>query len=739
MVRLSMHSGSTVLVVLAVAMTATAGLVASPVLALPPLDTDGTAALRAGAYEQAVAELEADSSVIDTPFHAFKLGLAHLHTGNYSRAMHYLGTTARSCTLLAPCAYEHIARAELAQERQQNALSAYRAALEHDIPQRYEVGLQNDITDLIIENDIDPTEFSWVTSWFRPPPMERDTGREESIRLYVDSARWRTLDSIVELALESRDDLSCEVLGLVPPDRLPDTLMATERLFEIADRLYSCGSYGAARSWLDQAEQRDDYPRQVSARERYYLDGMLSYRQRRYESAIKWLRKFEKDYGATPSVVITLARSYRGLGRQGKAAEWYDRHIKLFPRHSQTQEIMWYRAWQREERGQFSTAMQLYRRIRRQHRYGSRAAESFLREGLLFYRQEQYDSALETWTALMDSYPQSSAATAASYWRAKSLLALGRAAEAREAFTTVVDFDPISYYAYRARDALHELGDTTEYLQYDGVVDLEACRQWLDSIAPEQADPLTEQDSLAYRTGILLAVSGLPRHAEYYLEPILLSNAANLALQFELAAVYAMCGYPTLSYRAARPLAWRIPQEHRAAMPLGVHAMLYPNAFSELIVQNASVNEVEPTLVSAVIRQESIFDPQIVSPVGAIGLMQIMPTTGEEIARDLGERFVADSLYAAHVNIRYGSYYVKKLLDRFEGNIVLALAGYNGGPHNASRWYERNKDQEFDLFIENIGYTETRGYVKRVLSNYWTYNRLARLEGYARYASMRVR
>ncbi len=718
---------------------ACAALVASPVLDLPPLDTDGTAALRTGAFEQAIGELEADTAIVDTPFHTFKLGIANLHAGNYSRAMHYLGATARSCSLLAPCSYELIAKAEIAQERLRNALSSYRAALEHAIPQRYEVSLQNDISSLIIEHDIAPAELSWITPWFRPPPMEPDTGREEKIQLYVDSARWQTLDSIIELALESGDDLSCEVLGLIPPEKLPDTLLMAGRSFETADKLYSCRNYKASCAWLERAETRADFGREVGTRDHYYLRGMLSYRLRRYESAIKWLRKFEKAFGATPSVAITLARSYRGLGRQSKAAEWYDRHIKLFPRHSQTQQIMWYRAWQREERGQFATALQLYRRIRRRHRYGSRAADSFFREGLLFYRQERYDSALATWTALIASYPQSSAATASSYWRAKCLLALGRAEEAGAALKAVVEADPISYYAYRARDALNGIGDTTEYFRFNDVVDFEVCRQWLDSIAGEAAQPLSVRDSLAYRTGILLAVSGLPRHAEYYLEPILLSNSTNLPLQFELAAVYAMCGYPTLSYRAARPLAWRIPQEHRGTMPLGVHAMLYPDAFSDVITRSALTHDVEPTLVSAVIRQESIFDPRIVSPVGAIGLMQIMPATGREIARDLGEHFIADSLYVANVNIRYGSYYVKKLLNRFDGNIVLALAGYNGGPHNAARWYERNKGQEFDLFIENIGYTETRGYVKRVLSNYWTYNRLARLDGYARYASMRVR
>ena len=142
------------------------------------------------------------------------------------------------------------------------------------------------------------------------------------------------------------------------------------------------------------------------------------------------------------------------------------------------------------------------------------------------------------------------------------------------------------------------------------------------------------------------------------------------------------------------------------------------------IKASAEAHSIEPELVSSIIRQESIFNPKIVSPAGAIGLMQIMPYTGEEIAGDLKETFVLDSLYFPSVNVRYGSYYIKKLLDKFKGNLILAVAGYNGGPHNAKKWKAQNSDDGFDMFIEDIGFTETRKYVKKVLGNYWTYKQL---------------
>ena len=74
-----------------------------------------------------------------------------------------------------------------------------------------------------------------------------------------------------------------------------------------------------------------------------------------------------------------------------------------------------------------------------------------------------------------------------------------------------------------------------------------------------------------------------------------------------------------------------------------------------------------------------------------------------------------------HVNIRYGTWYIRSLIDSFDQSCAWALAGYNAGPDKAAQWADRTADQEFMLRIEDVGYAETRDYVKRVLANFWTY------------------
>ena len=108
--------------------------------------------------------------------------------------------------------------------------------------------------------------------------------------------------------------------------------------------------------------------------------------------------------------------------------------------------------------------------------------------------------------------------------------------------------------------------------------------------------------------------------------------------------------------------------------------------YTEYICSYGREYDLDPTLVAAVIYTESGFRENATSRVGARGLMQIMPDTGREIAEALGESFSEDLLYQPEVSIRYGSYYLRRLLDRFDQNPAVALAAYNAGPHRAELW-----------------------------------------------------
>ena len=155
------------------------------------------------------------------------------------------------------------------------------------------------------------------------------------------------------------------------------------------------------------------------------------------------------------------------------------------------------------------------------------------------------------------------------------------------------------------------------------------------------------------------------------------------------------------------------------AMPLFQKAVTefnLPLAHEDVIRQQAAEKHLDPALIAAVIYAETKFDPRT-SSAGALGLMQIMPQTAEFLARRSGATtFTTADLGTPQVNIAYGAYYLRYLLDEFGGRIVPALAAYNGGETNVDRWIAAAHAQGQRFTIADIPFPETRAYVQKVLS-----------------------
>lgn len=146
-------------------------------------------------------------------------------------------------------------------------------------------------------------------------------------------------------------------------------------------------------------------------------------------------------------------------------------------------------------------------------------------------------------------------------------------------------------------------------------------------------------------------------------------------------------------------------------------SLRFPIRYANQVNSNACRSNIDPAIIFALIRQESMLDSNALSPVGARGLMQIMPTTGQHIAGELGESWQSEKLlFNPELNIHYGSAYYRKLLDRFNGHFILATAAYNAGPSRVAKWLPIDKSVPADIWIETIPYEETRKYVTKVLS-----------------------
>ncbi len=151
----------------------------------------------------------------------------------------------------------------------------------------------------------------------------------------------------------------------------------------------------------------------------------------------------------------------------------------------------------------------------------------------------------------------------------------------------------------------------------------------------------------------------------------------------------------------------------------------YPYGYRDYVDYYSAQNSIDPLFTLAVIREESRFQPEVGSFAGALGLMQIIPSTGQGIANQIGiPDFDSSMLLDPETSIKMGTFYLRQQLNSFSENKFYTCGAYNGGPGAMSKWIASRGNKDIDEFIENIPYDETRKYIKKVMGSYYFYQML---------------
>ena len=146
-------------------------------------------------------------------------------------------------------------------------------------------------------------------------------------------------------------------------------------------------------------------------------------------------------------------------------------------------------------------------------------------------------------------------------------------------------------------------------------------------------------------------------------------------------------------------------------------SLRFPMPFKQQVFDHADARQLDPSVIYGVMRRESLFDPMARSSAGALGLMQLMPSTAKQVARSLGmERPRQSDILKVENNINFGTQYFRTVLNRFDNNVSLAAAAYNAGPLNVKRWLPQTDLMSADLWVETVPFKETRNYVQAVLA-----------------------
>ncbi len=202
-----------------------------------------------------------------------------------------------------------------------------------------------------------------------------------------------------------------------------------------------------------------------------------------------------------------------------------------------------------------------------------------------------------------------------------------------------------------------------------------------------------------------------------------LSRSNQMYADALLADLYHSSGDMELMMRSLRRAFPQIATVEQDFVPAYFLSMYYPIRYKDAIVKYSKKNNIDPFVVMALIHQESYFNPKARSPVGAAGLMQMMPPTAKELAHLLHSSADVEN---PEVSIRLGSFYFRRLIDLFNGTVQLAIASYNAGMGNVMRWRRAAPHKPMDEFLESMPFAETRNYVKRVTIIRASYRRMTR-------------
>lgn len=353
------------------------------------------------------------------------------------------------------------------------------------------------------------------------------------------------------------------------------------------------------------------------------------------------------------------------------------------------------------DEGRDGPARDAFRTIVSRHPRARLAPTAAFKAAIIAFAQGQHRAAAEEFDAIITRFGTSSEANAARYWAGRAWAEAGDQAAARERWRAVAERDRTGYYGARAAA---RLGD----------------RPWAPPPADDRFEPVPGVDSALARAALLERL-GMGREARWELDAI--SAMEESSGERLIAAANALRGAGHAS-RGIR-MTWRA-LERGAPRDARAYRLLYPIVFQQTIDAEADAHGVDPAFAAALIRQESMFTPAALSPAGARGLMQVMPTLGRSLAR-ARDFPVWDPvlLFQSDVNLQLGMAHLAELLEQYDAP-VRVLAAYNAGGTRVARWADKAGAADPELFAERIPYVETRDYVRIIQRNEEFYRALYR-------------
>ncbi len=345
---------------------------------------------------------------------------------------------------------------------------------------------------------------------------------------------------------------------------------------------------------------------------------------------------------------------------------------------------------------------------------GDMVAEGLFQLALRFMQQQRWSAALDVLARAEARDRRDPPLGRSTYFRARALAAMGDVQAAKAGYVAVIENHPLSYYMLHAYARLAELDRAAAK---DAVAHAMA-REPNESFAIPDHEPLHEG---AFVRGVELLRQGEndPGRREF---ASLMKDEPPAEVVWAVASMYARLGLVKESHSLVKFRATDWLSHYPVGRWRDAWQMAYPRPFSRVVDREAADSKIPAALGYAIMREESAFDPEAVSPAHAYGLMQIITPTAKRLAKDAGLVFRQSDLTTPETNIKLGCRFLGELRSRFSSNPHLAISAYNAGPGAPQRWLANRTSNDFDIWVEQIPFEETRRYTKRVLTSFAAYS-----------------
>ena len=434
-----------------------------------------------------------------------------------------------------------------------------------------------------------------------------------------------------------------------------------------------------------------------------------------YELAIAKCARFPEAYA---DALFGGGKNAASLERCDEAMARFERLERELPSHSYADDARLRGALCALETGDTAKHEAMLRTIADDYPQGDMASDGLFRLALQFMVEGRWAEALELLDKAIAIFPREYrhwAAGRAQYFRGKALAKLGRRDEAETEWANVIRDYPLAFYMLKAYARIAER-------------DPSLAKQLLDAaLEREPRGPFELADLPLFRGPEFARIVELIRAGEIDAARREVS-ALNLTADgvpadalWAVALIYSRTGSAHLTHALPRSVLTDWLEHYPVGKWRAAWELAYPRPWPDVIEREATKSGIRSALAYAVMRDESAFDPEAVSPSKAYGLMQLIVPTAKSVGKKIGISADATSLKDPEVNIALGCRFLADLQQRFSTNPLLAIPSYNAGPGRPLQWISSRKVDDFDLWIEQIPYLETRRYTKRVITSYAAY------------------